>query len=92
MESQRLIDGASYGPDALKAMAEAFDEAWQSIQSDFGNVPDQLDIEAARLRLATALLSVASEDSRDFKVLKDAALQVMARNYRTLPFVMATTP
>jgi len=35
----------------------------------------------ARLKLATALLSVASEDSRDVEVLKKAALQVMALGY-----------
>ena len=34
--------------------------------------------EKARLRLAEALLSIASEDSRDVEVLKRAALQRMA--------------
>ena len=33
-------------------------------------------------KLATALLSIASEDSRDVEVLKKAALQQMALDYR----------
>ena len=80
MKARRLIDGAAYGPNALKALGQAFDEAWASIAGNFGD--DGSDIERARLKLATALLSVASEDSRDVEVLKKAALQVMALGYR----------
>ena len=82
MELRRLIDTASYGPEALRALAQAFDAAWQDIEGNFGNAPEV--VEAARVRLANALLSVASTDSRDVKILKDAALQTMARDYRTL--------
>jgi hypothetical protein len=35
-----------------------------------------------RLKLATAVLSVASEHSRDVEVLKKAALEAMAGDYR----------
>jgi hypothetical protein len=75
MELQRLIDRASYGPDTLRALTQAFDEAWQNIEGNFGNSPAELD--AARLRLANALLSVAFEDSRDVEMLKRAGLQAM---------------
>ena len=81
MELQRLIDSASYGPDALRALTQAFDEAWQDIEGNFGNTCDE--VEAARLRLANAVLSVASENSLDVKALKDAALQVLAFDYRS---------
>jgi hypothetical protein len=80
MKARQLIDGTSYGPDALKALGQAFDEAWASIAGNFGDEP--LDMEQARLKLAKALLSVASEDSRNVEVLKKAALQVMALDYR----------
>jgi hypothetical protein len=80
MKARQLIDSASYGPDALKAMGQAFDEAWHEIAGNFG--ADKHDIEKARLRLATALLSVASEDSRDVEALKRGALQGMALAYR----------
>ena len=83
MKARQLMDGASYGPAALKVIGQAFDEAWQSIEGNFGN--DPRDVERARIRLATALLSVASEDSRDIEALKRGALQAMALNYRNRP-------
>jgi hypothetical protein len=81
MKARQLMDGASHGPDTLKVIGQAFDEAWQSIEGNFGNDPH--DIERARMRLATALLSVVSEDSHDVEVLKRGALQAMALNYRS---------
>jgi hypothetical protein len=79
-KAQQLIDGASFGPDALRAIGEAFDASWAAISANFGN--DPVDAEKARLRLAEALLSIADEDSRDVEVLKRAALQRMALDYK----------
>src|SRR6478672_9312314 len=73
MKARQLIDGASYGPEALKAMGQAFDEAWLNIAGNFSD--DSRDIEKARLRLANALLSVADEDSRDVEALQRGALR-----------------
>ena len=73
MEARGLIEGASYGPEALKAIGRAFDEAWASIAGNFSD--DQ--IEAARLRLANALLAVAKDNSRDVEVMKREALDKM---------------
>ena len=81
MNAKRMISGASYGPEALKAVGQAFDEAWLQIAGNFGDEPG--DIEKARLRLARALLSIAHEDSRDVGVLRQAALERMALDYRT---------
>jgi len=83
MRARQLIDGASFGPDTLKAIGQAFDQAWAQIAGNFGNDPS--DIERARLRLANAMLSVASEDSRDVAVLVRAALEAMALGYRNRP-------
>jgi hypothetical protein len=80
MRARRLIDGASFGPDALKAMWRAFDAAWTEIVDNFGN--DPTEIEAARFKLANALLTIASEDSRNVEVFKQAALQRMALDWR----------
>jgi hypothetical protein len=80
MKARDLIDSASYGPEALKAMGEAYDGAWRDIAGNFGD--DPRDIELARLSLANALLSVACEDSRDVDALKNGALQAMAFAYR----------
>ena len=83
MRARRLIDGASFRPDTLKLIGQAFDQAWAQIAGNFGNDPS--DIERARLRLANAMLSVASEDSRDVAVLVRAALEAMALGYRNRP-------
>jgi hypothetical protein len=75
-----MISGASYGPEALKAIGQAFDEAWLEIAGNFGD--DAVDIQKARVRLAGALLSIAHEDSRDVGVLKRAPLERMALDYK----------
>ena len=80
MRARQLIDSTSFGPDALKAIGEAFDAAWAEIAGNFGN--DPRDIENARHKLATALLSVASEESRDVEALKKAAMLSLALDYR----------
>jgi hypothetical protein len=80
MRTHHLIDSASYGPEALKAMGQAYDEAWLEIAGNFGD--DPRDIELARVRLANAVLSVACEESRDAAALKNGALQAMALAYR----------
>jgi hypothetical protein len=83
MRARQLIDGTSFGPEALKVIWQAFDEAWTQIAGNFGN--DQHDIERARNNLASALLSVANEDSRNAAVLARAALETMALGYRNHP-------
>lgn len=77
MKTRVLTDGAYYGPEALKAMGRAFDAAWVSIAGNFGDSQK----EAARLRLANALLSIADDDSRDLEVLKTAAIEAMRRHH-----------
>lgn len=80
MRARQLIDSASYGPEALKAIGQAFDAAWREIAGNFGN--DPRDIELARVQLANAVLSVACDESRYVEVLKNGALQAMALGYR----------
>ena len=75
----RWIGGAVFGPEAVEAMGQAFDEAWGEIAGNFG--ASLVEVEAARLRLAEAVLSVAAEDSTDVAALKDGALQAMAMEY-----------
>ena len=80
MRVHKLISGATFGPEALKVIGQAFDEAWQEVAGNFGSDPNE--IEAARLRLADAFLSVAHGDLLDPQVLKRAALQRMALGFR----------
>jgi hypothetical protein len=86
MKARQLIDGGAFGPETLKAVGQAFDEAWAQIAANFGNDPH--DVGRARLRLADAMLSVAKEDSRNVAELKKAALETMAQ----VPQSPATTP
>jgi hypothetical protein len=46
----QLIDEASFGPEASKAIGEAFDAACSEISKNFGD--HHVDVEKARLRLA----------------------------------------
>jgi hypothetical protein len=78
MEARRRIESASFGPEVL--LAEAFDQAWESIKATFGD--DALACERARLHLADCLLSVANEQTRDVEALKVAALEKMALSYK----------
>jgi hypothetical protein len=74
------MDGVSCGPDTLKAMCEAFDQAWAEIAGNIGSS----QIESARTTLAEVMLSIATEaeDSTDVAMLKARALQAMALYYR----------
>jgi hypothetical protein len=35
LKARQLIDGASFGPEALKAIGAAFDAAWAEISGNF---------------------------------------------------------
>jgi len=75
VRARRRIEGASFPPDLVKVLGQAFDEAWKSIEGNFGG--DQRAIEDARLLLADAVLSVANDSSRDVETVKLAALQLV---------------
>jgi len=76
----RRIAGAVFGPEAVKAMGQAFDQAWAEIAGNFG--ASLVEVEAARLRLAEAVLSVAAEGSTDVAALKYGALRWILIDYR----------
>jgi hypothetical protein len=81
-QAEKLIDGIAYGPDALKVIGAAFEAAWRDIADNFSHAPSA--VEAARRKLAAAVLSIASEDSRNVEALRKAALVRMALDYRRL--------
>jgi hypothetical protein len=81
MRAKRLIEGASYGPEQLKIVCQAFDEAWSSIAGNFGD--DPAAIEAARLKLANAILSFPHNQIKDVEQVKNASLQTIALQYHS---------
>ena len=84
MRARQMVVGASFQPQTVKVMTEAFDAAWATIAENFRGHPEQT--EAARIALAQAVLSVACEDSKDVEALKNGALQAMAMDFRMLPY------
>ena len=76
MQMRRIFAGASFGPDALRVLFQAYDEAWATLVPRYGN--DQPAIDAGRLRLANIMLALMREDTRDVAWLRDEAL----RNYQ----------
>ena len=68
-------------PHSLDYIGRIFQD-FQELHGDrnFGDDPAQ--VEAARLKLATAILSFANNESRDVEVLKKAAIEQMAMDYR----------
>jgi|RhiMethySRZTD1v2_1073278.scaffolds.fasta_scaffold319978_1 hypothetical protein len=87
--ARQLLVDAAFEPDVIRAINQAFDEAWGEIASRFGT--RLVVIEAARLKLADILLSIASEETRDVEVLKCFALQAMARDDRAILPIRATS-
>ncbi len=52
MKASELVASASFEPEALSVIGQAFDQAWKEIAANFGDNPAV--IEAARVRLAHA--------------------------------------
>jgi hypothetical protein len=79
MKSRQIFAGAAYGPATLRVIYKAFDDAWALIESHFDETPTSS--ETARLRLAHAILAVATEDSKDPEELKSLGLKAIAVQY-----------
>ena len=77
LEAKRLIGHATYGPDVLSVLFQAFDEAWTTLASTCGQNP--LATQAVRLKLANAILSLAGKDIRDVSAIRDDALRMLGR-------------
>jgi hypothetical protein len=70
-----LIDTASYDPDTLKMLSQAFDEVWREIA---GKYHAEAMIEDRRNRLATIILGLADGGERDLSRMKTRASKLMA--------------
>lgn len=77
MRAQRIIDGASFGPDVLKVVQQAFDEAWQAVAHKF--TPDEH--ERVRGELATSMMSATRDDSANVERLREAGIRAMRSKY-----------
>jgi hypothetical protein len=82
MQAKQLLEDSStsFGPETLKAIGQAPDEAWADIAGNFGSESRQ--IEMARLKLASAILAGAAHHLHDVEALKQAGIMAMALRYR----------
>jgi hypothetical protein len=78
MRVRKARSGVSFGLEALTVIGDAFEQAWASIEGNFGDGPAR---DAARIKLAAAILSFAKEDSQ-VAALKREGLSAMALDYR----------
>ena len=70
MNARALIDEASFGAEAVKAMGEAFDQAWARIAPTFGNLPQE--VETARLMFAEMICPSLPRATRTLRTCKIA--------------------
>ena len=75
MKAGQLIADATFDPDQLKAIRKAFDDTWAQVAPQVSKRPDA--IEAARLKLASIVLSIAKRGPLEAKHLTDEALKLM---------------
>ena len=71
-----LIEESSYGPETLKVLYQAFDEAWETMAEKYANDPDLAEI--ARIKLANSIMSFPVEEITTAKQIRDSSLQIMA--------------
>lgn len=76
MKARTLIQNASYTPDQLKVIGKAFDDAWLQIAPTISKRPEA--VEAARLKLANAILGAAKAlPGAGDEQIKELALRIM---------------
>ena len=79
MKARQIIENAAFGPDQLRVVFQAFDEAWANIAANYGD--DATLADTARTRLANIVLAIARDGGSDAAAIRNAALQVFALDY-----------
>jgi hypothetical protein len=101
MKARRLIESSCYNSEQLKAVGKAFDDAWEQIAPEVSTRPAA--IEAARMKLAQIVLSLAKNGTVDPHELRYQGQRRYAldlhRPYRSataissaIPIPMASSP
>ena len=76
MKAQRLLDAAPFPSDVIKALKQAFDEAWAIVAA---RTP-QGRIDDTRVALAHAVIANAAKGERDVGALTASALEAVRRH------------
>jgi hypothetical protein len=80
MGTHRIIEGSAFGPDVLKVIASAFEEAWVEIADKFS--PGEQ--EDAREQLAQAIIAAARGDTHEVSTVRDAGIRAKQSKYPSL--------
>jgi hypothetical protein len=80
VDARQLIGGAAFAPNELKAIFEAFDDAWNEVAADVSTRASA--VEAARLSLATIVLKLAAVGPIERARLQTAAVHAFRRKHR----------
>ena len=72
MKARKLLENATLGPADLKIVSQAFDQAWEQIKGRYQT--NALVVEAARIRLANAVLAGYRDGLLDPDLIKVRAL------------------
>lgn len=76
MKARRYIEeNLALGPDELLVITGAFDRAWEELRANFASD----DADAARVRLAGIIISLAKQGISDRKKLHGMAVALMTR-------------
>jgi hypothetical protein len=80
MQPRQIVRAVSFGPDALRVIYRAFDDAWSEIAPRIGT--DPVVAEAARMSLATIVLGVANAEAITADGLRSVAVAVFCAKHR----------
>jgi hypothetical protein len=81
MRARELLRSGTYGPEAMKALGDAFDQLWEVIAYQY-DPRDAHAIDVARQNLANKIISAAAAHGRDAAAVKSAVLDAMASGTR----------
>ena len=75
MKARAMLGSATFDPATLRTVYKAFDDAWEIVAPQVSKRPEA--IEAARLKLAEIVISLARDGKLDAKTMTETAVQMM---------------
>ena len=80
MQPREIARPTSFGPDDLKVIFKAYDDAWREIAPKIGT--DPVDVESARMALATIVLGLGDAYVIEPDRLRTVAVAVFCNKHR----------
>jgi hypothetical protein len=76
-----LLRDASFDPEAVAILSAAFDDAWNEVKRSGSTLARPAYERAAREVLAKCIIEMAQRGERDRRLLAEAAVKYLAKNY-----------